>query len=293
MSILAIVIPYYKLTFFEETLESLFLQTNQDFTLYIGNDKSPEDPQVLIDKYKSIITKYIKFDSNLGGTYLTKQWDRCIDLIQDEEWIMLLGDDDKISVNLVDEFHKNISEVSSKKIDVVRSNVIEIDGNGNILRECFFPKLEKSTDSYIRKITQNYHISLPEYIFNIKSYKKYGFKHFPYAFGSDNIAWLEFTKGKDIYTLSNAVCYMRLSEINISGNNSNIKEKVFSKYLTQKFILDNLIEIFNKEQKLVIIKTGYKYLLFSDHKNYKERLNYFFKTFKYLNLNYIINTFLK
>ncbi len=36
---LAIVIPYYKLTFFEYTLQSLAKQTNQRFKVYVVNLK--------------------------------------------------------------------------------------------------------------------------------------------------------------------------------------------------------------------------------------------------------------
>jgi len=35
---LAIVIPYYKRTFFEETLQSLAKQTDKRFVVYVGDD---------------------------------------------------------------------------------------------------------------------------------------------------------------------------------------------------------------------------------------------------------------
>ena len=41
---LAIIIPYFKLLFFEETLQSLAIQTDKRFKVYIGDDASPEDP---------------------------------------------------------------------------------------------------------------------------------------------------------------------------------------------------------------------------------------------------------
>lgn len=41
---LAIIIPYYKLAFFEENLQSLSNQTDQRFKVYIGDDASPETP---------------------------------------------------------------------------------------------------------------------------------------------------------------------------------------------------------------------------------------------------------
>ena len=49
---LAIVIPYFKLAFFEETLQSLAIQTDKRFKVYIGDDASPENPTSLISRYK-------------------------------------------------------------------------------------------------------------------------------------------------------------------------------------------------------------------------------------------------
>ena len=44
---LAIVIPYYKIIFFEKTLESLAQQTDKRFRVYIGDDASPDSPEKL------------------------------------------------------------------------------------------------------------------------------------------------------------------------------------------------------------------------------------------------------
>ena len=45
---LAIVIPYYKLTFFEETLKSISNQTNNKFKVYLGNDASSENLNIIL-----------------------------------------------------------------------------------------------------------------------------------------------------------------------------------------------------------------------------------------------------
>ena len=64
---LAIVIPYYKIDFFEETLKSVAAQTDNRFTLYIGNDKSPHDPSPLIEKYfPKGNYHYYNYEDNLG-----------------------------------------------------------------------------------------------------------------------------------------------------------------------------------------------------------------------------------
>lgn len=46
---LAIIIPYYKLRFFEATLESLANQTDKRFKVYIGDDASPENLADLLE----------------------------------------------------------------------------------------------------------------------------------------------------------------------------------------------------------------------------------------------------
>ena len=59
----------------------------------------------------------MKFQSNLGGNDLAKHWNRCLDLVENEEWIMILGDDDFLDDDVISEFckfiiysdHKNVS----------------------------------------------------------------------------------------------------------------------------------------------------------------------------------------
>lgn len=79
MNKLAIVIPYYKIDFFEDTLISLSNQTNPKFTVYIGDDLSPHCPVNLISKYKDKLNIiYRKFEYNIGNVNLVGQWKRCV-----------------------------------------------------------------------------------------------------------------------------------------------------------------------------------------------------------------------
>ena len=104
---LAIVIPYYNIKFFDKTLESLSNQTDKRFAVYIGDDNSPNNPEGLISKFASGLTvKYVRFEENWGSYSLAKQFERCVDLLQDEQWIMILGDDDVLDKNCVNFFIK-------------------------------------------------------------------------------------------------------------------------------------------------------------------------------------------
>jgi glycosyltransferase involved in cell wall biosynthesis len=85
---LAIVVPYFKLTFFEATLESLANQTDKRFKVYIGDDASPENPSSLLEQYKeSINFKYKRFYNSIGSISLVKQWEHCMTMVQEEEWM--------------------------------------------------------------------------------------------------------------------------------------------------------------------------------------------------------------
>ena len=51
MKTLAIIIPAYKGRFLGEALESLARQSCRDFTVYVGDDCSPEDIGETVSKY--------------------------------------------------------------------------------------------------------------------------------------------------------------------------------------------------------------------------------------------------
>src|ERR1035437_7012722 len=108
---LAIIIPAYKIEFFKESIESIANQTCKDFTLYIGDDASPSDFNEIINAYKDKINIiYRRFEKNLGGKDLVAHWNRCIDMIQNEEWIWLFSDDDLMEYNCVELFYTHINK---------------------------------------------------------------------------------------------------------------------------------------------------------------------------------------
>ena len=250
---LAIIIPYYKLTFFEATLASLAAQTCQDFKAYIGDDASPEDPSNLIEKYKGQFDfVYHRFDENLGGTSLTKQWERCIALSGNEEWLMILGDDDVLGENVVKEFYDNLPKISQRGNNVIRYATQIIDGNGELISDIYtHPKLEKATDSFWRKFTGETRSSLSEYIFSRLSYEKFGFKNYPLAWHSDDMAWLEFSNFKNIYSINSAKFCIRFSDRSISGKKDN---NVFKYMASIQFLRDLCkLELFIREKHLELM----------------------------------------
>jgi glycosyltransferase involved in cell wall biosynthesis len=232
---LAIVIPYYKLTFFRKTLESLAAQTDQRFNVYIGNDASPEDPRELLKEFEGKFNfKYKKFDKNLGSISLTKQWERCVAMIRQEEWFMILGDDDYFSSNVIEEFYKNIETAAEKDISVIKLNSTIVDENNNI-------QLEKKPEPFIKKAVAHFfdkfgnegRSSLSEHIFRKSQYEKFGFYDFPFAWHSDDLALLEFSDYGDILFLEKSKCFVRISAESITGD--KVKYKLQKQKASQMF----------------------------------------------------------
>nr|WP_288834191.1 glycosyltransferase family 2 protein [uncultured Flavobacterium sp.] len=246
---LAIIIPYYKLTFFNDTLKSLSNQTDKRFKVYIGDDASPESPEILINSYRDKFDfVYHRFEENLGSISLTKQWERCINLSENEEWVMILGDDDYLENTVVAAWYENY-HFFYKKTEVIRfaSKMIieEINSVSDIYTH---PIWEAATESFYRKFENLTRSSLSEYIFSRASYLKYGFHDYPLAWHSDDAAWLDFSDYKPIYAINESVAYIRMSTINISGKTDNLNFKQKSQFLFLKYIFFKKASLFDREQ---------------------------------------------
>lgn len=252
---LAIIIPYYKLTFFEATLQSLANQTNKRFKVYIGDDASPEDARDLLNKYDgNFDVVYHRFLENLGGTSLTKQWERCIKLSGDEEWIMILGDDDVLMENVVEAFYENLSEINKEESNVVRFASQLIGENGEIFSDVFLhPKLETGKSSYWRKLKRKTRSSLSEYIFKRNIYLKFEFKQYPLAWNSDDMAWLLFSNFKHIYTINTTIVLVRQTKLSISGKRDNLKQKNTSQLLFLKDLMNSRFIRLTKKEKIELL----------------------------------------
>lgn len=226
MKKLAIVIPYYKMDFFEKTIQSVASQSNRNFVLYIGNDASPDDPLPVIEKYFSPEDYlYFNYTDNVGGKNLALQWERILDNVQ-EEWFQILGDDDLIVENFVEAFYNTLPLLEEKKITAVKFKYEWIDDNNNHL-ETFDYKTEylDSIDFFILKYRGAVRSSLSENIFDRKMYRKHRFEKIPLAWGSDDIALLAFSGYRDIMYIRTSKVKVRISNASISGTETMDKQK--------------------------------------------------------------------
>jgi len=252
---LAIIIPYFKLTFFEATLRSLAAQTDQRFKVYIGNDGSPEDPLPLLEKYKEQFDfVYHRFNTNLGLSSLVQQWNRCIALIGIEEWIMILGDDDILQDNVVASWYKNYPNYNEKSNVVRFASKLITEETGTVSDIYMHPVWETATDSFYRKLEYLTRSSLSEYVFSKASFLKHGFYNYPSAWYSDDKAWIDFAGNKPIFSINESVVFIRNSLLNISSRKDNLELKNKAEIAFYRFIILNKLNFYKKVQRLKLIR---------------------------------------
>jgi len=258
MNKLAIVVPYYKIDFFEQTLLSIYQQTDKRFTLYIGNDLSPNNPLQLIDKYfDKNDYQYFDYKENLGGKNLASQWERILENVT-EEWFQILGDDDMIADNFVEEFYKNIDQIENQKISIVKISQYFIDENSIQSTNLSSNPQIISTKTFLEgKFLKFERSSLSEHIFKLSEYKKYLFKKYPLAWHSDDMAVVQLSIPNGIYFINSTNVLVRFSKKSISGdtnNNKNNDLKEEASYLFFADILNNYYKYIYKENVKTFLK---------------------------------------
>lgn len=248
---LAIIIPFYNIIFFEETLISLANQTNKKFNVYIGNDGSESDPSEVINKYsKDLNINYIKFENNLGHKSLVSHWERCVKMINQEKWIMILGDDDWLSKDLVENWYNKQPQFNNK-YNLIRFSSISVNNITNQKSKLYkHPILENAISSYYKRFLGDSRSTLSEYIFSKKVFDKYGFFNYPLAWHSDDRMWIEYSENKPIFTINDATVYVRISNQSISGKQNNINKKKIASLAFYKFLISQDLNHLKKKEKL-------------------------------------------
>jgi glycosyltransferase involved in cell wall biosynthesis len=64
----SILIPVYKSKYLKECIDSILMQTFNNFELIILNDDSPEDIDNIVSSYQDNRIRYYKNDKNVGAS---------------------------------------------------------------------------------------------------------------------------------------------------------------------------------------------------------------------------------
>ena len=253
---LAIIIPFYKLSFFEDTLKSLAEQTNNNFNVYIGDDNSPDSPLDLIEKYNIHNNFfYKKFEENLGSNgYLVEQWERCISLSNGEEWLMILADDDYVSENFVEVLYKNLETAEKEKINLLRFKIHAVDENSNKLVDMEQPSIYEAKDYFWEDEIHERFISISENVFSRSAYEAKRFRKYPLAWRSDTMIYLDFTNVGKVMGINEAFVAIRRSTQQLTRRRDVMKYKYQAMKLFSFDVLEEYSGYFNNQQNFKFLK---------------------------------------
>ena len=219
---LAIIIPAYKAKFLPAALESIAAQTCKDFTLYIGDDCSPESIGDIVEQYRDKIELvFQRFAANIGGKDLVAQWERCIAMSHNEPYIWLFSDDDVMAPSCVEKLLKQI-ENTKGAYDLYHFDVKEINEEGEVTKALpEYPQVLGAYDFYKGKNTGRYRSYVVENVFSRRIYEQSGgFKNFDLAWGSDVATWCIFCGKKGMFKIPGAHVLWRRSSQNITPDKS-------------------------------------------------------------------------
>lgn len=294
VSKLAIIIPAYKGDFLKNALQSIADQTCKDFTLYIGDDCSPDDLYSIIQEFENQIDiVFHRFDRNLGGTDLVGQWNRCLDLVKNENWCWLFSDDDVMESNCVERFFIAIKEYSSSKL--FHFNIKIIDENDVITKQPSpFPSILDVPTFHMKKWKSQISSYVVEYIFEREYFSKMGgFQPFKFAWHTDEATWTKLAHPAGLITIDDAFVRWRRSAVNITPNNrdKNIVEGKlnadidFAQWVVKFYKRNNLI--LGHTQRFLLAKRFIVHLVNSKNAIAKsDGLIYLKNELKALNISY-------
>lgn len=254
---LAIVIPYYNIEFFDKTLFSLAYQTDKRFKVYIGNNNSPNSPICLIDNYKNQLDiVYKEFKNERNPITLSEQFIQCVSLISDEEWFMILGDDDLLEQDVIADFYRYLPQIQAAQIDVVKYSTAVINKYDDLISKIYkYNLIENSIDLYVKKIRNIGRSSLSEHIFRTSQYHKYKISVYPLAWHSDDMMILRYSDFGNIFCISDSIVLIRFSNINITGRvYSYMNEKSEASICFYSELLSRYIEKFDHTQLIIFFQ---------------------------------------
>lgn len=237
MKKIAIIIPAYKTRFLRETLDSIASQTSRNFTLYVGDDASPENIRQIVEPYQAQMDiVYHRFETNLGSRDLTAHWARCIRLSH-EPVIWFFSDDDVMPADAVERIERGTRQAGTNRI-MFRFPLAVVDGEGRELHRN--PEADGAEQTgyglLLDKLSGRISSAACEYVFSRDVWEQTGgFVSFPLAWCSDDATWVKFGEyaGKITLLPGAPVCWRNAAGTNISNSSQYDKEKLEA---TRQFI---------------------------------------------------------
>lgn len=246
----SICIPAYKSRYLHSCIESILKQTLPDFELIILNDCSPEPVDAIVQQFGDIRIKYFNNDQNVGAIDLVKNWNKCLSLATGE-YIMIMGDDDLLAADYLEEFSKLIDLYPTLHVFHCRTRIIN-DAGETIMLTPAHPSFEHVYDSIWHRLEQYRSNYISDFVYHTISLRQQGgFFYLPLAWGSDDITAFLASHKKGIAHTNKPIFYYRSNALSITSTGNDLYKMEanvgYSKWL-QNFLTEKPVD----EEDLVV-----------------------------------------
>ncbi|SHG41336.1 Glycosyl transferase family 2 [Flavobacterium micromati] len=212
-------IPAFKARFLEECINSILSQTFWDFELILVNDCSPDDILSIVHKFNDLRIRYYENEFNTGAENVIDNWNKCLSYATGDFFI-LMGDDDKLDPNYLQEFDKLITRFS--KLDVFHCKIKIINESSEVigLSNCC-PEYEDTNNYILNCIEGRSEQFISDIVFRKSALlKNGGFFKLPLAWSSDYVSAFIACGNKGIAYTANPLFLYRKNQFNITNTSS-------------------------------------------------------------------------
>lgn len=221
-----IAIPAYKARFLKCCLNSIMLQTYDNFEVVIVDDASPEDLKSIVELFQDKRIRYYRNEKNCGAINVVDNWNKCLEY-STGDYIICMGDDDMLLPDSLMIYNDLIKEYPDKH--VYHGWTEMIDENNRVIRMQEARPIEESVYSMIWQRWQGRSQYIGDFLFEAKHLKeKGGFYKLPLAWASDDITAYIAAMEFGIANTQKTVFQYRINALTIS-NSGNAKVKIIAK----------------------------------------------------------------
>ena len=233
-----IAIPAYKKKYLFEAIESCLDQTYKNFELVIVDDASPEDLKSVVDKFKDDRIKYYRNEKNCGAEHVVDNWNKCLNYAKGE-YIICMGDDDKLKSNCLEEYDKLIRLYPKLNVYHAWTEIIDENGDVAAMQEPR-PLYESAYSMLYNRFRFDRLQYIGDWLLNVKNLKEHGgFYDLPFAWGSDDMSAFVAALDKGIANSQVPLFQYRISRYTITNTGHNEK-KIFALEQMEKGLMSML-----------------------------------------------------
>lgn len=229
----SVVIPAYKGKYLYNAIQSVLLQTYQDYELVIVDDCSPEDLKSIVDKFQDSRIRYYRNNKNCGAIDVVDNWNLCLSYCTGE-YVICMGDDDCLTPSCLEEYKCLINKYPGLNIYHTRTVIIDEKGEIKSIQQPR-PDYESGLSLMINRWNGRNKQYIGDFCYNVQSLREDGgFYKLPLAWASDDISAVRAAMPLGIANTQSIGFQYRDSCITIT-NSSNHDIKLKAVFLEKKW----------------------------------------------------------